>query len=292
MCPAPMKEIGQKGAAKPCRVPPAECHTQSGLKCTGRRPSPPGLATKGCMVRQRSMCRKPLYLAHQPLDSVMAWRVCGRIRVYMMFLPDGHEYPYPEAGHSFYPASRKATRGRACHLSTHTVEDQEHGNRILSACHGDRLSVEDRGRTDAGRSLRSSLRTGKPAIWRREAGDRLAFEAGGYLWTQMERPTRSGSSTCRRSSISGVTLWSLESRMHSERCMSGSERGYGKPMAERSHGACNLLLPYIRLCDEFIYLAVILDAFSRKCIGWELKRTPRCFLNPWCAEAGSSLSVH
>jgi transposase InsO family protein len=29
-------------------------------------------------------------------------------------------------------------------------------------------------------------------------------------------------------------------------------------------------ITYIRLRDEFIYLAVILDAFSRKCIGWEL----------------------
>lgn len=29
-------------------------------------------------------------------------------------------------------------------------------------------------------------------------------------------------------------------------------------------------ITYIRLRDEFIYLAVILDAFSRKCVGWEL----------------------
>jgi putative transposase len=29
-------------------------------------------------------------------------------------------------------------------------------------------------------------------------------------------------------------------------------------------------ITYIRLRDEFAYLAVILDAFSRKCIGWEL----------------------
>lgn len=35
--PYSMKEIGQKGAAKPCRVPTVECHTQSGLKCTGRK---------------------------------------------------------------------------------------------------------------------------------------------------------------------------------------------------------------------------------------------------------------
>lgn len=29
-------------------------------------------------------------------------------------------------------------------------------------------------------------------------------------------------------------------------------------------------ITYIRLFDEFIYLAVILDAFSRRCIGWEI----------------------
>jgi putative transposase len=31
-------------------------------------------------------------------------------------------------------------------------------------------------------------------------------------------------------------------------------------------------ITYIRLADEFVYLAVILDAFSRKCIGWALER--------------------
>jgi len=31
-------------------------------------------------------------------------------------------------------------------------------------------------------------------------------------------------------------------------------------------------ITYIRLVDEFIYLASILDVFSRKCIGWRLKR--------------------
>ena len=106
MCPAPMKEIGQKGVAKPCRVPTVECHAQSDLKCTGRIPSSPGRATKGCMVRQRSMRRKPLYLLTQPLDGVMARRgKYGEIRVDMIFPPDEHEYPCSEAGHSFYPAS-------------------------------------------------------------------------------------------------------------------------------------------------------------------------------------------
>jgi transposase InsO family protein len=31
-------------------------------------------------------------------------------------------------------------------------------------------------------------------------------------------------------------------------------------------------ITYIRLLREFIYLAVVLDAFSRRCIGWALER--------------------
>jgi putative transposase len=34
-------------------------------------------------------------------------------------------------------------------------------------------------------------------------------------------------------------------------------------------------ITYIRLDTEFVYLAVILDAFSRRVIGWALDRTPR-----------------
>lgn len=40
-------------------------------------------------------------------------------------------------------------------------------------------------------------------------------------------------------------------------------------------GACELVaqiadITYIRLMDEFILLAVVLDAFSRRVLGWEL----------------------
>ena len=31
-------------------------------------------------------------------------------------------------------------------------------------------------------------------------------------------------------------------------------------------------IPYIRLQQEFIYLAVLLEAWSRRCIGWALDR--------------------
>ena len=32
-------------------------------------------------------------------------------------------------------------------------------------------------------------------------------------------------------------------------------------------------ITYIRLAAEFVYLAVVLDVFSRKVVGWELGRT-------------------
>jgi len=37
-------------------------------------------------------------------------------------------------------------------------------------------------------------------------------------------------------------------------------------------------ITYIRLLREFVYLAVILDAFSRRCIGWALERHLRAEL--------------
>jgi len=61
--------------------------------------------------------------------------------------------------------------------------------------------------------------------------------------------------------------------MHSERCTSGSERGCGKPMAERSHGACNLLLRYIPMARGFCYLVAIMDWASRKVLSWRVSNT-------------------
>jgi len=71
-----------------------------------------------------------------------------------------------------------------------------------------------------------------------------------------------------------ITPWSLESRMHSERCTSGSERGYGKPTVERPHGARNLLLPKLKGPAKwtYFYLYVILDIWSRYVVGWMVAR--------------------
>jgi hypothetical protein len=70
-----MKEIGLKGAAKLFRVPPAGCHTQSGLKCTGRRPSSPGRATER-VYGETTKCalEASVFRAANPLNGVMAQR--------------------------------------------------------------------------------------------------------------------------------------------------------------------------------------------------------------------------
>ena len=43
-------------------------------------------------------------------------------------------------------------------------------------------------------------------------------------------------------------------------------------------------ITYIRLQGEFVYLAIILDAFSRKVVGWELDRTLSCQLTKMALE--------
>src|SRR5664280_577640 len=79
--------------------------------------------------------------------------------------------------------------------------------------------------------------------------------------------------------------------MHSERCMSGSERGYGKPTAERLHGARNLLLPKLKGSVKwtYYYLYVILDIYSRYVVGWmvahrELAALARTLIAKTCAK--------
>ena len=46
-------------------------------------------------------------------------------------------------------------------------------------------------------------------------------------------------------------------------------------------------ITYIRLQSEFVYLAVILDAFSRKVVGWALERTLATTLNQDSAGTGN-----
>jgi transposase InsO family protein len=69
--------------------------------------------------------------------------------------------------------------------------------------------------------------------------------------------------------------------LRKKRFVSTTDSGHGLPIypnlaAQMPLSAPNQLwvadLTYIRLGQEFIYLAVILDAFSRRCVGWALGR--------------------
>ena len=52
-----------------------------------------------------------------------------------------------------------------------------------------------------------------------------------------------------------------------------SEPGAGHDSDRRSNQLWRADITYIRLRDEFVFLAVILDAYSRRVIGWALDRT-------------------
>ena len=64
--------------------------------------------------------------------------------------------------------------------------------------------------------------------------------------------------------------WFPESRMHNERCTSGSEGGRQKPAAATSHGADARPLPYIPMARGFLYLVAVMDWVSRYVLAWRL----------------------
>jgi putative transposase len=56
--------------------------------------------------------------------------------------------------------------------------------------------------------------------------------------------------------------------MHSERCMSGSARGHAKPLVARPEWRACPTQPYVWTAEGWLYLAVLLDLYSRAVIGW------------------------
>jgi putative transposase len=65
----------------------------------------------------------------------------------------------------------------------------------------------------------------------------------------------------------------LESRMHSERCMSGSARGRAKPLVARPEWRACPTQPYIRLSRGFVYLVAIIDWYSRRVLAWRISNS-------------------
>ncbi len=59
--------------------------------------------------------------------------------------------------------------------------------------------------------------------------------------------------------------------MHSERCTSGSARGHAKlPVARSARRACSTQ-PYIATVEGWLYLAAVIDLFSRQVVGWSMQ---------------------
>jgi len=69
------REVYWKGVVKFPLVLKWRRNKQNNLKCTGGRPFTAGRATTESMMRQRNMCRKPLYLTCQPPRKEWLWRV-------------------------------------------------------------------------------------------------------------------------------------------------------------------------------------------------------------------------
>ena len=58
--------------------------------------------------------------------------------------------------------------------------------------------------------------------------------------------------------------------MHNERCTSGSARGQTKPLVERLIRRVCPTQPYIWTGQGWLYLAIVLDLFSRRVVGWSM----------------------
>ena len=58
--------------------------------------------------------------------------------------------------------------------------------------------------------------------------------------------------------------------MHSERCTSGSARGHAKPLVARPEWRACPTQPYVWTTEGWLYLAVILDLYSRLVVGWAM----------------------
>ena len=59
--------------------------------------------------------------------------------------------------------------------------------------------------------------------------------------------------------------------MHNERCMSGSASDHAKPAIVRSPRRAWSTPPYLPTWSATLYLAIVLDAFSRRIVGWAMK---------------------
>ncbi len=104
-----------------------------------------------------------------------------------------------------------------------------------------------------------------------------------HPWPRMNGLMRLGSSAFSASSISEQRFppWmdanpcvhhgSRRAGCITKRCTSGSEGGRQKPAVPTLHGADARPLRYIPTWASFLYLAFVIDAFSRRVVGWAME---------------------
>ena len=61
--------------------------------------------------------------------------------------------------------------------------------------------------------------------------------------------------------------------MHNERCMSGSERGRGRPAGAIRTRRLRPTLPYLPMRRGYMYLVAIMDWHSRRVLSWRVSNT-------------------
>jgi hypothetical protein len=140
----------------------------SGLNCLGASWSSHAGLPQNPKARQRSSCRKPLSNRNQPHIRPGRGMVRDPAR---LAEPGGRCRFYDTAAKPSSRLAARASRGKASRLPGSRVVHRNTGTHVQSpADSGPASSLESSDGCPWGRSLRSSLRSGKPATGRREAG--------------------------------------------------------------------------------------------------------------------------
>lgn len=150
------------------------CGRADGLNCTGHCHQQCAGLPRWSMARKRSARRTPLYLQRSMLShDLMGLRVCANRTgpVLCSRLVDSNIES--DSGASSKGPLSSFARGRVHRLRNHKVNRWNMGTLADRSSAGSSSTPRKTGYGHVrGRSLRSSLSTGKPCTWRRQAGNR------------------------------------------------------------------------------------------------------------------------
>jgi putative transposase len=121
-----------------------------------------------------------------------------------------------------------------------------------------------------------------PDLGLRDAIQRFALEFPSYGWPRMAEELRRRGWTANHKRVYGLMREDNLLCVRRRKFVITTDADHGLPVYPNLARELVLTgrdqlwvadITYIRLLVEFVYLAVILDAFSRKVIGWALERT-------------------